>query len=191
MADEAEDDKRTAILDAALVTFSAYGLDRTSMADIAAGAGTSRPALYQHFANKNDIFRAMLQRILEATADVAIAELNGPGTFEQQLDGFLQRWFGDMSERLYATQHGADIVEAKANHAKTIVDAVHERVRRALSDRICTELGAPRTRRDVVDLVDLLLLSPVGFKNDAPSMPRLRRRLAALARTVAAAAPTR
>ncbi len=187
MADEAEDDRRTAILDAALVKFSAYGLARTSMADIAAGAGTSRPALYQHFANKNDIFRAMLQRILETTADLAVAELNGPGTFEQQLDGFLQRWYGDMSERLYATQHGADIVEAKASHAKSIVDAVHERVRRALTDRVRIELGAPRTRRDVVDLVDLVLLSPVGFKYDEPSIATMRRRLTSLAHAVASA----
>lgn len=184
---ELDDDKRARILDAALAKFAAYGVARTSMADVAEGAGMSRPALYQYYANKDDIFRGVLERVLAEAGDRAIAALDGPGDLADQLDGFLQRWYGDLSEQLSNTQHGADLVEAKTGHAKPVADAANERIRRALLGRIAGELDAPRTRADVVDLVDLLLLSPVGFKYDAPNLSKLRRRLTALARTVASA----
>lgn len=188
VSDPVDDDKRARILDAALVTFSSYGVARTSMADIAERAGMSRPALYLHYSNKDDILRAMLARVLESAGNRAVAALDGPGRLAGQLDGFLQRWYGDLTEQLAGTQHGADIIEAKAGHAKPVADAANARLRRALTDRLSRQLGAPRTRADVVDLVDLLLLAPVGFKNDGPALTKLRRRLTALARLVAAAA---
>lgn len=185
MPDEpADDDKRARILDAALVKFSAYGVARTSMADIAEGAGMSRPALYQHFANKDEILGAMLARVLDTAADRAIAGLAESGTLSEQLDRFLQRWNGDLAEQLAGTQHGADIVEAKAGHAKPVADAVNARLQRALANHLGTALDAPGNRSDIADLVDLLLLAPVGFKYDAPSIVRFRRRLTALARLV-------
>jgi len=181
------DDRSARILDAALGKFSAYGVARTSMADLAEGAGMSRPALYQYYANKEEIFRAVLERVLTGAADRAIAALDGPGGFDQQLDGFLQRWFGDLVEQLHGAQHGAELVEAKASHAKPVADAADARVRRALLDRVGRELGMPKRRSDVVELVDLALLGPHGFKHDAPSVAKFRRRLTALARTIAAA----
>lgn len=180
-----DDDRRERILDAALAKFSAYGTARTSMADIAEGAAMSRPALYQYFANKDDIFCAMLGRILDDAARRAVAELDRPGPIADQLDGFLQRWHGDLTEQLSGTQHGADLVEAKKGHAKPVADAANAVLTRALTDRIARELGIPKSRRDVVDLVELLMLSPIGFKYDAPPVDTLRRRLGALARTVA------
>ncbi|MEQ8841864.1 MAG: helix-turn-helix domain-containing protein [Acidimicrobiales bacterium] len=175
----ADGDKQTKILDAALEKFSAYGFSRTSMVDISEAAGMSRPALYQHYANKEEIFRAMLGRILDDAADRAIACLEDEVGLESQLDGFLQRWFGDMAETLRATQHGSDLIEAKAGHAKPVVEVVNHRIRAALIARLRDVDGDPGL------LADLLLLGPHGLKYDEPSMAKLRRRLGALATTVA------
>lgn len=180
MADPVEEEKRARILDAALVKFSAYGFARTSMADIAEAAAMSRPALYQHFANKEEIFRAMLARVFAEAADGAIDALAGDGDLQRQLDGFLQRWSGDLTERFRATEHGDDLVEAKAGHAKPVVDGVNRRVRRALVERLSAVTDDP------TPWVDLLLLAPVGFKYDDPSMAKYRRRLGTLAEAVAA-----
>ena len=179
MADPVEEEKRARILDAALVKFSAYGFARTSMADIAEAAAMSRPALYQHFANKEEIFRAMLARVFAEAADGAIAALDGDGDLPQQLEVFLQRWSGDLMERFRATEHGDDLVEAKAGHAKPVVDGVNRRVRRALIERLSTVADDP------TPWVDLLLLAPVGFKYDDPTMAKYRRRLRTLAESVA------
>ncbi len=77
---DAADPRLTAVLDAALGVFSAYGYARTTMADLAKAAGMSRPALYLLFANKEAVFRALAARLLSrqlAAAADALA-LDGP-----------------------------------------------------------------------------------------------------------------
>jgi TetR/AcrR family acrAB operon transcriptional repressor len=54
---------RNAILDAAEIVFQERGVSKTSLAEIAAAAGVTRGAIYWHFANKVDLFDAMVQRV--------------------------------------------------------------------------------------------------------------------------------
>ncbi len=54
---------RSAILDATEIVFQERGVSRTSLGEIAAAAGVTRGAVYWHFANKVDLFDAMVQRI--------------------------------------------------------------------------------------------------------------------------------
>lgn len=53
------------ILDAALEVFSAYGFRGTTVDQIAARAGLSKPNLLYYFRRKEDIYRAVLERTLE------------------------------------------------------------------------------------------------------------------------------
>ncbi|ATZ10906.1 multidrug efflux transporter transcriptional repressor AcrR [Erwinia amylovora] len=46
---------RNHIIDAAIKRFSEHGVANTSLADIAAGAGVTRGAIYWHFKNKTDL----------------------------------------------------------------------------------------------------------------------------------------
>ncbi|ADP11818.1 MULTISPECIES: multidrug efflux transporter transcriptional repressor AcrR [Erwinia] len=46
---------RNHIIDAAIKRFSEHGVAKTSLADIAAGAGVTRGAIYWHFKNKTDL----------------------------------------------------------------------------------------------------------------------------------------
>lgn len=54
---------RGRILDAAERLFQAQGVSRTSLHDIAVGAGVTRGAVYWHFTDKGDLFNAMLERV--------------------------------------------------------------------------------------------------------------------------------
>ena len=54
---------RTVILDTAEQVFSARGVSRTSLADIAAAAGVTRGAIYWHFQDKADLFCKMVARV--------------------------------------------------------------------------------------------------------------------------------
>src|SRR5689334_10531993 len=68
--------RRRQLLDVALDRFAAGGFERTSMDDIASGAGVTKPVLYQHFASKralylellDDVGSRLLETIAEATA---------------------------------------------------------------------------------------------------------------------------
>lgn len=53
---------RAALLDAAELLFDEHGVSRTSLADIAKAAGTTRGAIYWHFADKTALFDAMIER---------------------------------------------------------------------------------------------------------------------------------
>ena len=54
---------RDHILDAAERMFSARGVSRTSLEDIASAAGVTRGAIYWHFRDKSDLFAAMVNRV--------------------------------------------------------------------------------------------------------------------------------
>jgi AcrR family transcriptional regulator len=193
---------RNRILEAALEKFSAYGFSRTSMADIAAAAEMSRPALYLHFRNKEEILRATLESVLRRAFENGLDALDpalldapaGPkaeGAIATQLTEFLQRYHGDLMETFTSTTHGDDFLVARYSHAADIVDAAAKRARTELT-RYFSELaahnafdpelaGQPATR-----WIELLLLSPYGLKQDKPSVAQYRRRLETLALSVAA-----
>ena len=54
---------RSRLLDAAELLFERQGVSRTSLHDIAAAAGVTRGAIYWHFADKADLFNAMMERV--------------------------------------------------------------------------------------------------------------------------------
>lgn len=54
---------REALLDAAEREFERHGVSRTSLQAIARAAGLTRGAIYHHFADKADLFNAMLRRM--------------------------------------------------------------------------------------------------------------------------------
>jgi TetR/AcrR family acrAB operon transcriptional repressor len=64
---------RNRILDAAEDVFHAYGVSRTSLADVAVAASVSRGAIYWHFKNKSDLFDAMCERVRLPMEDMAAA----------------------------------------------------------------------------------------------------------------------
>ncbi len=71
---ERSERSRTAILDAALELFSHRGYGATSMRDIAGKAGVSTGSVYHHFADKEAIFRALLEQfqVITQRADFPI-----------------------------------------------------------------------------------------------------------------------
>ncbi len=64
--------RRTAsrILDAAEELFAQNGHGATSLRDIAAKVGLQQPALYKHFAGKDDLYRRVYERALKPMTDL-------------------------------------------------------------------------------------------------------------------------
>ncbi len=82
------------ILDVAEAIFAERGYDATSLSDIAEGVGIRTPSLYNHFKNKENLYVAVLERLLDP--------------FFEMLDGFL-------SQPLDATR-GDEIIAAMMDH---------------------------------------------------------------------------
>jgi TetR/AcrR family acrAB operon transcriptional repressor len=60
---------REALLDAAELLFSQRGVARTSLQDIAKATGVTRGAVYWHFADKAELFNAMMARTTQPMED--------------------------------------------------------------------------------------------------------------------------
>ncbi|WP_047250342.1 TetR family transcriptional regulator [Chromobacterium subtsugae] len=67
---EEAEQTRQLLLDAAERLFSEQGVSRTSLAEIATAAGLTRGAVYWHFQNKLDLYRAMLDRVSPSFDDM-------------------------------------------------------------------------------------------------------------------------
>lgn len=83
---EVADVFRRAILDAAEHVFGTHGFTEAKMADIAKRAGIAAGTLYKHFASKEDIFRALLERTSEEFEQAILGELaNAPCNVAERL----------------------------------------------------------------------------------------------------------
>lgn len=78
------------ILDAAEQVFGNYGLRGATTALIAEGAGVSKPHLYYYFDNKEDLYRALLERAMNRWA-ADIDALDASGDLRTVLRDYIHR----------------------------------------------------------------------------------------------------
>lgn len=182
------DARRAAIRAAAIEQFLARGYSATSMANIAEAAGVSRPAVYQYFSDKDDVFASAFTLVFERHVEAALDALTDGPTLGASLDGMLQRYDGDMWEMVASSPHYDEIVAAKSPTVATAIHAVLDRFWAAVGEWLAEQhpgAGDDRTERRA-GWLDLLRWSPQGMRFDRPPVDRFRRRLTALAQTVAA-----
>ena len=196
VADEASDGRvgqrgdpqRRAIHAAAIAQFSERGFAATSMANIADAAGMSRPALYQYFRNKGDIFASAFVALFNDQVELALEALDDGGTNAERLDGFLQRFEGDLWEQMAASEHSEEIMGAKSADTAEEIQHVVARLRSGLAAFLARRAPGRRQAASArrAEWAEVLALSPKGFKFDTPAVAVYRRRLTTLARGVAA-----
>lgn len=69
-------DKRQAILDAAFDVFAEHGYAQALVQEIAEQAGVAKPTVYNHFTDKETLFRATLTAAAQTVMDGNIAVLD-------------------------------------------------------------------------------------------------------------------
>lgn len=75
---EAALETRNALLDAAERVFSEKGVSRSSLTEVATGAGVTRGAVYWHFKDKSDLLNAMLRRVTLPMEEASLASGDNP-----------------------------------------------------------------------------------------------------------------
>ncbi|HVF74161.1 MAG TPA: TetR/AcrR family transcriptional regulator [Acidimicrobiales bacterium] len=69
-------ERRAAILKAAATAFAHKGFAATSMDDVAAEAGITKLIVYRHFASKEELYEAVLERVSKRLAEEFVAGLD-------------------------------------------------------------------------------------------------------------------
>ena len=128
---------RERILDVALDLFTDQGFDGTSMREIAEKLGISKPAIYYHFASKEEILMALHMRLHEF-GRAALARLAGqPVTLEvwgSLLDEVLDQM---LAQRKIFLLHERNQAALEKLHRKDHDDEhedIQQRFRQALAD---------------------------------------------------------
>ena len=126
--DLAQDPRRKAILKAAFEAFCSYGFRRTSMEDIARGAGMSRAALYLHYRNKEDIFRSLAQFYYDDAAAQIESVLSRDLPLQETLAQAFAAQCGQIFEALLSSPHGNELLDTKYASSADIAQAGEARL---------------------------------------------------------------
>ena len=112
-----ESGRREEFLAAARTIFAHYGFRRASLEEIAREAGVSRTALYHHFRNKEDIFRAMCEAIYARATERAEAASEVDEPVDAKLLNVLDAQVGWVFRLLARSRHGLEIVDEADQNA--------------------------------------------------------------------------
>ena len=109
------EEKQNRILDAALRLCKQYGLKKISMAEIAAEAEMSRPALYNFYKNKGAIVKAVSQRLHHKALLGVEDALKSNSGLSDSLESALRAWGEDYVDILYNSNHGLELLGVSGN----------------------------------------------------------------------------
>ncbi|MCG8589228.1 MAG: TetR/AcrR family transcriptional regulator [Proteobacteria bacterium] len=132
-SEERAAERREALLEAARETFIHYGWRRTSMEAIAREAGLSRTALYHHFSNKEEVFRALCEVLHERVVEAAEAAARGPGSCAERVRGLLDARLGFFFDTLRASRHGFELLDENSRQCGDVSLEAAKRVHRILA----------------------------------------------------------
>ena len=142
------DAAREAILDAAFVRFSGYGLRRTSMEDIAREAHVSRASIYFHFGSKDQVFRALAERLHEQNLAAMVAAAKAPGPLEDRIRGALEARLVSFVEITHSSPHGDELLDEHSRVCGDVAAASNEASLRILRGLVREGTAVRRARPD-------------------------------------------
>ena len=139
-----DDPKQQSILESAWAAFSTYGFRKTSMDDIARGAGMSRPALYLHYRNKEAIFVGLVEGHYGLALDQVATALNTDGTLAERLHAAFAAQGGPAMQAMMDSPHGLELFEAGMSVAGDAINAGETALRAIYASWLQAEHGAGR-----------------------------------------------
>jgi TetR/AcrR family acrAB operon transcriptional repressor len=114
---------REALLDAAEAVFAQRGVSRTSLQDIARAAGVTRGAVYWHFADKAELFNAMMARTTQPLED-SLKSVDAQGSL-QPLDELMLSSLGALHRIAHdpRTRRVFDVATHKVEYVDDLLGA--------------------------------------------------------------------
>ena len=180
--------RQQAILNAAWGAFATYGYRKTSMDDIARGAGMSRPALYLHYRNKQDIFRSLAQSYYDQSAQAIVAALNGSGSVGDVLGAAFAAQGGEVFETMLTSPHGMELLDATNATASDIARSGDADLRAIYAQWLDRAAGSGKIRLvgPADELAGTLMAALKGIKMAGTDYATYQKRIAVLAAMVGA-----
>lgn len=168
-------EKKLKVLTAARSCFFRHGYGRVTMNDIASAAGMSRPAVYLAFADKEEIFLAVLINEAEQILSEIRAALPTIPTAKERLRYAFERWVIEPYVLLTQSPDARDLVDCTLEFVKPTVERLGAEFEAELVT-VISPLAAGRSSSDLspAQLAHIMVGSAAGFKKIAEDVEALR-----------------
>lgn len=163
-------DRRSRILDGARAAFLRFGFERASMADIAAGAGVSRTALYHYFPGKEEVLRAVVDELNAKSLNEAAEALDKSQALDAALTGLLEAKFVRTLAVITESPHGLELVDATHRLTGPVTRAADD----AFHALVVKALVRHGQNQEVNAVADTLIAAAKGLMRWARLMSRRR-----------------
>jgi AcrR family transcriptional regulator len=166
-------ERREVVMNAAGRLFGERGYAHTSLDEIAAAAGVTKPVLYRHFDSKTNLYLALLERHRDDLPKF-IERVPPDLPMEQRIEAILETWFAYVEEYGYAWKMlfrdsggGPEI--------RVLRQGSQDRAREILAAFIRAQEGTDIPEREVEALAELIRAAGAGlalWSLDHPKVPR-------------------
>jgi|SRR5882757_3486840 len=176
---EPDDPKRGVVLAAAVGVFGRYGFQKTSMEAIAKAAGISRPGLYLRFANKEQLYRATMQGVMEQGQRAMEACFAAEGlSFEDRMVAALDALLGQYIETQVSRDLG-ELLENSGSQLGSMFDDYQHKARATISAQIdaLAPPGVLTGESGAHDVMDVLFSAAVTWKQTVATRAEFRDRV--------------
>ncbi len=167
-------ERRALIEESAARLFAQRGYAATTVEQIVAAAGVSKPILYRHFESKHELYRRLLERRRDELAAAPIERLlQADGSLQARLTAMLDTWFEhveqhpDSSRLLFE-----DITDDE--DLRMLQQELRGR-QRAADVALMREFGPPLSEEQLEPLGEIIRSSLTGlalWRLDRPDVPR-------------------
>ncbi len=163
------DATREAILAAGLHCFGRDGFRRTALERVATEAGVSRAAVYLHFANKEELFRALVDDLHARALSEATAAARGDGPLADRLTAVMVAKTARFFDLLRASDHAQEFLDENHRLCGEISTAFAAKHARLLARMIATaaaagEISLATAGASATQVAELLLDTAEGIK---------------------------
>jgi AcrR family transcriptional regulator len=175
--------RREQIVEAAIGVFLRYGYARTTMGDIAQAAGLTRPTLYVTFPDKEQIFAAVVDKMIaDKLAEIreGLARLK---TLEKKLRFACDAWAADGYELIQAHPDAADMFDLGFRS----VCAGYDKFGALLAEVLGPPLRRSSLKLSPADAARTIVFAMRGFKDTTTGSAEMRELIANHIELVAAA----
>jgi TetR/AcrR family acrAB operon transcriptional repressor len=168
---------RDRILDAAMLVFRRQGFRRSSIEQAAEAAGLTRQALYHHFKSREELFRAVIERLHEnaLAAEIAAGEATekAGGSLADTLIAEITARIGQLIAPLEGSPHVEELFSEHLLQARDIYQKYAARYAAQLTstiERVCRKQGLALKDMTAPDFARCVEMAFNGTKSAYPAM---------------------
>jgi AcrR family transcriptional regulator len=155
-------ERRALIERAAARLFAERGYEATTVEEICAVAGVSKPMLYRHFDSKRDLCMRLLERRRDELAAAPLGTfLDTEGSVEQRLEAMIDAWFAHVAEHPYSSRLLFQDIAGDAELRE--LQRELRRRQRAADVALLREFGPPLAEAELEPLGEIIRSSLTGL----------------------------